>query len=95
MTAKTKTPSAPSDPQDIGRPWAGPWPTDASTTEERLLRIEAMGQRIHGYVQFMCQPGNLSGTSAEAKEKAVRAFYERMVHLECQLARIQEALQLE
>jgi hypothetical protein len=62
--------------------------------EERLRRIEALGQRIHGYVQFMCQVGSLNGTSAEAKESAVTAFYERMVVVEGQLGRIHEALRL-
>jgi hypothetical protein len=53
-----------------------------------------MGQRISGYVQFMCKVGNLNGTSAEAKEKAVTAFYERLAALEHQLGRIQEELRL-
>jgi hypothetical protein len=62
--------------------------------EERLRCIEAMNQRFNGYVQFMGKVGQLNGTSAEAKEKAVAAFYERMVVLERQLGRIQEDLQL-
>jgi hypothetical protein len=64
------------------------------TTAERLLHIEAMGKRVHGYVQFMCQVGALTGTSAEAKKRAVLAFYERLTVLERQLARIQEELRL-
>jgi hypothetical protein len=71
------------------------WATPPWTLEERLHRIEAMGQRIAGYVRFMCQVGSLSGTSAEAKERAVTAFFERMVVVESQLGRIQEALRLE
>jgi hypothetical protein len=62
--------------------------------EERLERIEAMAKRIDGYVQFMGAVGGLNGTSAEAKEKAVTAFYERMVVLERELCRIQEDLRL-
>src|SRR5438132_14289528 len=50
--------------------------------------------RKNGYVQFLCDVGNLDGTSAEAKDKAVAACYERMVVLERQLGRIQEDLQL-
>lgn len=72
-----------------------PWPTPAANLEERLKRIEAMGQRIDGYVQFICKVGSLNGTSAEAKERAVTAFYERMVVVENQLCRIQEILRLE
>jgi hypothetical protein len=66
-----------------------PW-----TMEERLRRIEAMSLRINGFIQFMCQVAKLSGTSAEAKERAVTAFYEQMVVVESQLGRIQEELQL-
>jgi len=62
--------------------------------EERLQRIEAMNRRINAYVRFRCKAGNLNGTSAEAKDKAVAAFYERMAALERQLGRIQEDLQL-
>jgi hypothetical protein len=64
------------------------------TTDARLRDIAAIGQRIHGYVQFMCQIGNLGGTSAEAKETAIAAFHERLAALERQLARIHDALQL-
>jgi hypothetical protein len=64
------------------------------TTEERLQRIEALGQRIAGHVRFMCQVGSLNGTSAELKERAVTAFYERMALAESQLGRIQEDLRL-
>ena len=64
------------------------------TTDERLRDIAAMAQRIHGYVQFMCQIGDLSGTSGEAKETAIAAFHERLTTLERQLGRIRDELQL-
>ena len=64
------------------------------TTDERLRDIAAMGERIRGYVQFMCQVGSLAGTSAEAKATAVAAFLERLTVLERQLGRIQEDLRL-
>jgi hypothetical protein len=69
--------------------------TTPETTEERLVHIRALGQRVRGYVQFMCKVNRLSGSSAEVKEKAVAAFYERLVLLEQELGRIQEKLQLE
>ncbi len=94
MSAKMKAPSRPLPLRHATGPLAGPLPIPNLTTEERLQRIEAMGQRISGCVQFMCKIGELSGTSSEAKEKAVTAFYERMVLLEGHLARIQEELQL-
>jgi hypothetical protein len=62
--------------------------------EERLQCIEAMNRRINTYVRFMCKVGNLNGTSAEAKDKAVAATYERMVARERQLGCIREDLQI-
>ena len=94
MTTKTKTPTHSVLPASNGGPQAGPWLTPPWTTAERLQRIEGMVERIKGYVQFMCKVDALNGTSAEAKEKAVVAFYDRMVILEHQLGRIQEDLQL-
>jgi hypothetical protein len=64
------------------------------TNDELMQGIAAMGQRINGYVQFMTQVENLNGTSAEAKDKALLAFHERLIVLERQLARIQESLRL-
>lgn len=74
---------------------AGPWSTPPWTLEERLHRIEALGQKIGGYVQFMCQVANLNGASAEVKEKSVSDFYERLVIVERQLGRIHENLRLQ
>ena len=62
-----------------------------------------MDERLNGlvwvtvgdYIQFMCQVGSLNGTSAEAKERAVAAFYEQMLVVERQLGRIHEDLRLE
>jgi hypothetical protein len=53
-----------------------------------------MTERISGYVQFLSEVEGLKGISAEAKETAVLAFYERMIVLEHQLDRIQETLKL-
>ena len=64
------------------------------TTDQRLRDIAAMAQRIHGYVQFMCQIGDLGGSSGEAKERAIAAFQERLAALEHQLSRIHDELQL-
>lgn len=71
-------------------PRAQPW-----TLEERRNRIQALGQRIDGYVRFMCQVGALNNASGEVKEKAVTAFYDRMVIVEKQLAVIHDHLRLE
>ena len=94
MTTKAKAASRIAVPLPLEQPYAGPWPVPPRTTAEYLQRIEAMGQRIKGYVQFICKVGTLNGTSAEARDKAIAAFYERMVALERQLGRVQDDLRL-
>jgi hypothetical protein len=69
--------------------------TPPVTTEDRIVRIRALGQRIHGHIQYICGAGSLVSTSTEAKEKATTVFYERLVVLERQLAQIQEGLELQ
>jgi hypothetical protein len=62
--------------------------------EERLRRIEAMGRRIQGVVEFICQIANLGGTCTASKERAVTTFYDRLVIVERQLVKIQEDIEL-
>jgi hypothetical protein len=93
MTVKMTPPSpratlGPEEGLLTGR-WQAP-----RTTAEYVQHIETLGQRITGYVQFMCKAGELGGTSAEAKEKTVAAFWERIAALERQLKRIYEELRL-
>jgi hypothetical protein len=92
--AKAKTPPGPEARAAALVLAAGPWLTPPWTLEEGLRRIEAMGQQVDGYVQFMCKAGSLTGTSPEAKERAVMAFYERLVVVERQLRKIREDLEL-
>ena len=77
------------------KPPTKPKPAALGTTDERLQRIEALGRKIAGYVQFMCDVGNLNRTSPEAKERAVLAFYEQIVILERQLGRVYDDFKLE
>jgi hypothetical protein len=74
-------------PPDIGL--TTPW-----NTEERLVHIQALGLQIDRHIRFIRGVDGLSGTSAEAKEKAVTFFYERLRALEQQLVRIREELEL-
>jgi len=91
----TKTATISSVAALLGKgPGASLWHTSPYTMEERLVRIEALGQRITGYVQFMCQISNHNGASVELREKAVADFYERLTIMERQLGRVQEELQL-
>jgi hypothetical protein len=93
-TNKANATPPPAGPVLVDEPEMGPWPTPPRTLEESLRRIEAMGERISGYIRFICKVGTLAGTSAEAKEKAVSAFYDRMVVLERQLGRVHDDLWL-
>lgn len=87
--AKPAARPAPATDAEV-EPWTGP----PRSLAERLQRIKAMAERINEYVKFMCDVGSLSGTSNDAKEKAVVAFHDRMVIVENQLARIHEELWL-
>ena len=89
MPAKAKAPALKRHAQAV------PCPGTPLTLEERVRRIEAMGQRIDGYIRSMCQIASLNGSSAEAKERAVTTFYEQMIVVESQLGRIHGDLQLE
>jgi len=64
------------------------------TTQQRLECIEQLRQRVNGYVELVCRIDSLQGASAEAKDKAVAAFHERLAVLERQLGRIHEELSL-
>ncbi len=77
----------PEIPPDTGL--TPPW-----TTAERLVHIQALGQRVAQHIRFICGASSLNGTSLEAKDRAVAVFYERLRSLEYQLDRIHEDLQL-
>jgi hypothetical protein len=88
-----KNPPATDKPAKEAPPMGRGW-KPAMTAEERLKLIEQMRQRINGYVDFMCAVGGLAGSSAEAKEAAVAAFYDRFTALDQQLGRICDDLRL-
>jgi hypothetical protein len=105
MTTKTKSRSASSHAATKTKSRPAPvaleldtftdfWQTPPLSTEDRLARIRLLGQRITRYVQFMAHVGKMNGSSAEAKERAVAFFYERLLSMERELGRIQEELQL-
>ncbi len=90
-TAKAPAPRQP----EAAAPWPpSAWAAPPLTTEESLQRIAALGERVAAYVRFMGEVGGLGGSSEEMKERAVTAFYERMVLAEGQLRRIQDDLRL-
>ena len=88
MSTKAKAPPIPSAEEAID------WTSPPLTTDERLRRIKILGRRVHGQVQFMGALGRLNGSSKEAKEVAIAAFYECLLALERRLGKIQEDLEL-
>ena len=99
MTAKIKSSPKIAVPSRPGNPFVGKSLTASAvqplTMEERVHRIEAMHKRINDYIDYMCQLAGMSGTSSEVKERAVTLFYDQMVIVERQLARIHDELRLE
>jgi hypothetical protein len=93
-TTKVKPPPRPVAPRSEKPVVSAVKPEPPASTEEHLRRIEAAGERINGHVRFMCAVGTLSGTSEEAKARAVAAFDEQMALLERELGRIAEELRL-
>jgi hypothetical protein len=94
MATKTKSPTPSPAPVSEAELLAENRQTVPLTTESRLACIGVLAEKIQGYIRFMCTADSLSGTSSETRDKAVSAFYERMVVLERQLGRIQEDLRL-
>jgi hypothetical protein len=70
------------------------WRTPPATIEDCLTRIRALGRRVDGHVEFMCDSGKMPSASAEAKQRAAVAFYERLRALERILGQIREDLWL-
>jgi hypothetical protein len=75
-------------------PLASPAVEVPLTREERLQAIERLCERVNGHVKFIARIDSLQGSSAEAKDNTVAAFYARLAALERQLGRICEELQL-
>jgi hypothetical protein len=94
MATKTKSPPPTSPPLSEAELLEGLYPALPLTTESRLECIAALAAKIKEYIRFICKAGSLKGTSSEAKDKAVTAFYEQMVVVERQLGRIHEDLRL-
>jgi hypothetical protein len=92
MSAKAKAPAPVSLPES--EPSLEDWKTPPATTEDCLVRIRALGRRVDGHIEFMCAAGKLSSTSAEARQQAAVAFYERLRALERALGNIREELWL-
>lgn len=95
MNHKAKATTVATLAAPLKEPREGYYLTPPNTLDERVHRIEALGQRIDGYVRFMCEIAALNGTSAEAKDRGVTTFYERLVIVESQLRRIHDELRLE
>jgi hypothetical protein len=60
----------------------------------RLASVAALGKRVEEHVASICKLGDLKSSSAEAKDRAVVDFHDRLVAMEGHLARIVEEVQL-
>jgi hypothetical protein len=65
-----------------------------ATPEEFLLHINLLGKRVDDHLAFMAAVERLNGTSAEAKNRALSQFYQRLVAMEQELNRVREELEL-
>jgi hypothetical protein len=65
------------------------------TTEEHLTHVRALGKKIEGYIDSICSAVGPNRASEEVRNKAVRAFYERVHALEQELRRIHDEFQLQ
>lgn len=94
MTQKTKAPPRPAKrrPKEVVAPV--PVPVAPGTIEDRLRAIDELKEQIVGHAGYIAKVVAMTGTSSESKERAVAAFYDRMVVFERQLSRIRDDLQL-
>ena len=95
MAIKAKAPPRPASKPLAKKVIEGVPTKPPYTLEERLHRIEALGKRMDGYIKYMCEIGTQAGSSSEVKERAVAAFYNQLVVVEGQLAKIHDELRLE
>ena len=64
------------------------------TIGDRLTRIQEIGRKVEEHVEAVTAIETLPGTSAEAREKAVALFLERLIVLERALGKTMEELRL-
>jgi hypothetical protein len=93
MATKTKSRPAPTFPEldsitELLR-------TPPITTHDRVIRINALAKRMNGYIKYMCGVARQNGISDEAKHRAIAMFYDSMVRVEHELARIHDSYRLE
>lgn len=73
-------------------PLPGPWLMPAESTSQRLERLDGIAERIRAHVAFLRDIGGLSGSSKEAKDRAVAASYAWLVASDGQLGRLRQGL---
>jgi hypothetical protein len=95
MPTKTKSARRAPPPVKAAEPPDDLGPSPLCSPEQRRQLLKALGERVDGHIRFMCKVDTLPGVSAEAKERALSLFHERLALLEKELARIGENLQLE
>ena len=95
MLAKLKKRASATSPVAARRPKVEFTLQPPAGLDEHIHRIEGLAKRIDGYIRFMCQIAEHRGMSAEARERAAIAFYEKLIVAEQQLGRIHDEFRLE
>src|SRR5690242_14738613 len=95
MSAKAKNSTRIVPPTAAKKPKAVSVTPPSLTVEEHVHCIEALSQRMDGYIRFMCQLGSEPGSSNEVKERALAVFHDQMIVVERQLGLIYDELRLE
>lgn len=70
------------------------WQTPPLDADECCERIASLGQRIAGYIAYMSQANQPRAGSIEECGKAMASFYQSLVQVERQLARIHDEFRL-
>jgi len=64
------------------------------TTADRLTQIQLLSRRVVEHVRAVTAVAEVQGTSAEARDRAVVMFHERLLLLERTLEKVLEDLRL-
>lgn len=70
------------------------WHRPPANTDECLLRIEVLTERLQNHLRFIQDIGSLHGVSAEMRQRAATSFYERLMQLDRALGRLSDELRL-
>jgi hypothetical protein len=70
------------------------WHRPPTNTDECLMRIEVLTERLQNHLRFIQEIQSLHGVSTEMKCKAATSFYERLLQLDRALGKLGDELRL-